>query len=238
MKIVKIISDILPVPSYLVIIICFFLPFLTVKCGEMELLSVSGFEMAKGVDFDEKMKNSDLAKSLGKDFGDFAKTNNEEVSEYEDDFNAEDKKSNEVRKEENESKKSGPSILLIIPFILAIIGFSISFIKIKSKAIIHIVISGVLFFSLLTFGILLKNNKELSMLDSFDNGASGLGLKEGMIKVSLGGAFYISCVISLLLVFYFGVITYLNKQNILLEKDSLEAKYKDFNEELEDEKES
>lgn len=76
------------------------------------------------------------------------------------------------------------------------------------------------------------------MLDSFDNGASGLGLKEGMIKVSLGGAFYISCVISLLLVFYFGVITYLNKQNILLEKDSLEAKYKDFNEDLEDEKES
>ena len=176
------------------------------------------------------MKDSDLSKSLGKDFGDFAKTDNEE--EYEDGFTSEDKKSNEARNEEHESKKSEPSILLIIPFILAIIGLSISFIKIKSKAIFHIVISGIIFFSLFVFGILLKNNKELSMLDSFDNGASGLGLKEGMIKVSLGGAFYISCVISLLLVFYFGVITYLNKQNILLEKDSLEAKYKDFNEEL------
>lgn len=229
MKIIKIISDILPVPSYSVIIICFFLPFLTVKCGEMELLSVSGFEMAKGVDFEEKMKNSDLSKSLGKDFGDFGKKNADETTDN-DDFLVEKDDVNEEK--EAKSKKSEPSFLLIIPFVLAIIGFIISFIKIKSKAIIHIVISGILFFSLLVFGVLLKNNKELSMLDSFDNGASGFGLKEGMIKVSLGGAYYISCVLSLLLVFYFGVITYLNRQNVLLKKDSLATKYNDFNEDL------
>ncbi len=235
MKIVKIISDILPVPSYSVIIICFFLPFLTVKCGEMELLSVSGFEMAKGVDFEEKMKDSDLAKSLGKDFGDFGQKDAAETTDN-DGFSVEDDNRNDDK--EAKSKKSEPSILLIIPFILAIIGFIISFIKIKSKAIIHIVISGVLFFSLLVFGILLKNNNELSMLDSFDNGGSGLGLKEGMIKVSLGGAYYASCILSLLLVFYFGLITYLNKQNIWLPKDSLATKYNDFSEDLEEEKES
>lgn len=251
MKIIKIISDILPVPSYSVIIICFFLPFLTVKCGEMELLSVSGFEMAKGVDFEEKMKDSDLAKSLGKDFGDFGQKDDEE-STYNEDFSDEDEDSlldeeenvsveekNNVKKDkEVKSKKSEPSFLLIFPFILAIIGFIISFVKIKSKAIIHIVISGVLFFSLLVFGILLKNNNELSMLDSFDNGGSGLGLKEGMIKVSLGGAYYVSCILSLLLVFYFGLITYLNKQNILLPKDSLATKYNEFSEDLEEEKEN
>ena len=80
MKIIKIIGDVLPVPSYTVLIICFFLPFFTVTCSDTELLSVTGFEMMKGVDFQKEIKNNDLQKSLNKELDD---TENEAASENE-----------------------------------------------------------------------------------------------------------------------------------------------------------
>ena len=79
MRLLKIISDLLPIPSYTVILICFFFPFITIKCGTTELVSVTGFDYVVGTDMKEKMKDNDFAKSMQKKLGKglFDETENE-----------------------------------------------------------------------------------------------------------------------------------------------------------------
>ena len=196
MKIIKIIGDVLPVPSYTVLIICFFLPFFTVTCSDTELLSVTGFEMMKGVDFQKEIKNNDLQKSLNKELDD---TENEAASE------------NESASDEGKQK---PSIILIIPFVLGIVGLIFSFIKYKNRALIHLIFSGLIFICLLVFGLGIKNSKELNAIDAMGESSGNFGnaMGYGIISVNLGGAYFIACFFALLILFYFAFEIYIKKQ--------------------------
>ena len=69
MKALKIISDLFPIPSYAVIIICFFFPFLTIKCNTTELVSVTGFDYVIGNDVKDKMEKSEMAKTIKEKMG-------------------------------------------------------------------------------------------------------------------------------------------------------------------------
>ena len=73
MKPLKVISDLLPIPSYSIIIICFFFPFFLVKCGSTTLISVKGTDLVTGIS-KEKMNNQ-MKETLKKDspFGSFRK---------------------------------------------------------------------------------------------------------------------------------------------------------------------
>ncbi len=49
MKPLKVLSDLLPIPSYTVIILCFFFPFFLIKCGDTTLMSLKGTDLITGV---------------------------------------------------------------------------------------------------------------------------------------------------------------------------------------------
>ncbi|WP_407483246.1 hypothetical protein [Elizabethkingia meningoseptica] len=66
MKPLKVISDLLPIPGYSVIIICFFFPFFLVKCGSTTLVSVKGTDLVTGIS-KEKM-NTQMKETLKKGF--------------------------------------------------------------------------------------------------------------------------------------------------------------------------
>ncbi|WP_284357699.1 hypothetical protein [Elizabethkingia anophelis] len=82
MKPLKVISDLLPIPSYSVIIICFFFPFFLVKCGSTTLVSVKGTDLITGIS-KEKM-NKQMKETLKKDspFGSFGNDNSTDESGY------------------------------------------------------------------------------------------------------------------------------------------------------------
>lgn len=184
MKAIKLISDILPIPSYSVIIICFFLPFLTVKCSDMELASVSGVDLARGVDFKEKVKDGEFAKKMS----DYKKYTGETLEN-----------DDEIPAEDNEKQKSKPSILLIVPFLLGVSGLIISFIKIRNKGIIQLIISLASFICLVIFGLTIKNSSELNMLNSSN---------DGLITIHLGNAFYCASLIFILIMSFYSFEQY------------------------------
>src|SRR5690606_9931579 len=186
-KVFKLISDILPIPSYSVIIICFFLPFLTVKCSNMELASVSGIDLALGVDFKDKVKDGEFAKKMN------------EYKKYSFDTTETNKQTNSS---EEELQKSKPSILLIIPFILAVSGLVISFIKIRSKGVVQLIISLIGFISLIIFGLTIRNSFEINMLNSSN---------DGLITIHLGTAFYCASLIFLLILSFYSFEQYWKK---------------------------
>lgn len=185
MKVFKLISDILPIPSYSVIIICFFFPFLTVKCSNMELASVSGIDLALGVDFKEKVKDGEFAKKMNE----YKKYTGESMDENE-----------ETTAESTE--KSKPSILLIIPFVLALSGLVISFTKIRNKGTIQLIISLFGFISLVIFSLTIKNSSEINMLNSSN---------DGLITIHLGTAFYCASLIFVLIMSFYSFEQYWKK---------------------------
>lgn len=225
MKALKIISDLLPIPSYTVILICFFFPFITIKCGTTELASVTGFDYVSGTDMKEKMKDNDFAKSmqkkLGKDLFDTPEDINDSVDE---DGNPTIKKDPMLAEDTKEEKQSriGMMIMMGIPFFMAIIGLIISFVKIRRKALFHIIISAVGFLIMLIFGIIIKSSDEMNAVTSMADGMGG-----GMISIGLGGAYYFATILFLLIIMYFGMEKYL--KNLYKEEQEIrEEALEDF----------
>lgn len=224
MKALKIISDLLPIPSYTVILICFFFPFITIKCGTTELASVTGFDYVSGTDMKEKMKDNEFAKSMQKKLGKglFDETENE--ANFDEDGNPIEKKEKALPEATPEEKQSRVAMMIMmgIPFLMAIIGLIISFVKLKRKALFHIILASIGFLVMLIFGIIIKSSEELNAVSTMAEGMGG-----GMISIGLGGAYYFATILFLLLVMYFGLEKYL-KNLYKKEQETREESLEEF----------
>jgi|GEM_PF-1165875 len=225
MRVLKIISDLLPIPSYTVILICFFFPFITIKCGTTELVSVTGFDYVVGTDMKEKMKDNEFAKGmqkkLGKDLFDTPKDVKDSVDENGVPIKEKDSVLPEDTKDEKQSRIA-MMIMMGVPFLMAITGLIISFLKIRRKALFHVIISVIGFLIMLTFGIIIKSSDELNSVSSMADGLGG-----GMISIGLGGAYYFATILFLLLIMYFGMEKYL--KNLYKEEQEIrEEALEDF----------
>ena len=209
MRALKIISDLLPIPSYTVILICFFFPFITIKCGTTELVSVTGFDYVVGTDIKEKTKNNEfskkLEKQLGKDLFGAAGSDLDSLDVDED--------GNPIKAEglpfpeETQDEKNSRIVMMImmgIPFLMAIAGLIFSFVKVKRKGLVHIVFSSIGFMVLLVFGIIIKSSDELNAISSMADGMGG-----GMITIGMGTAYYMATILFLLVIMFFGMLKYL-----------------------------
>lgn len=205
MRALKIISDLLPIPSYTVILICFFFPFITIKCGTTELVSVTGFDYVVGTDMKEKMKSNEFSKKmqekLGKDL--FDTTQDSSVDE---DGNPKKTEGLPVPAETADEKNSRIAMMIMmgIPFLMAIAGLIFSFIRIKRKGLLHIIFSAIGFLVLLIFGIIIKSSSELNAVSSMADGMGG-----GMISIGMGTAYYMATILFLLIIMFFGMEKYL-----------------------------
>lgn len=219
MRALKIISDLLPIPSYTVILICFFFPFITIKCGTTELVSVTGFDYVVGTDMKEKMKDNEfskkLEKQLGKDLFGAAGTNLDSLDVDED--------GNPIKAEslplpeETPDEKSSRIVMMImmgIPFFMAIAGLILSFVKAKRKGLLHIIFSSIGFIVLLIFGIIIKSSDELNAVSSMADGMGG-----GMISIGMGTAYYMATILFLLVIMFFGMLKYL--KNLYKEEQAI-----------------
>jgi hypothetical protein len=194
MKYLKIISDILPLPSYSVIIICFFFPFMTISCGGNEIASMTGFEIAKGTDFKKKMSESEFVKNYKEKLGGLDSASLDEGTS-----------------DTDESQKSKPVRLLFIPFFLAILGLVISFVKFKRRAVVHIILSILGFLCLLFFGVVFQNSDELNSVNSLGSRLSSTGLGEDMLAIKLKNAYYFSCVLFAIVFSFYAFELYYRK---------------------------
>lgn len=204
MKILKIVSDLLPIPSYTVILICFFFPFITIKCGSTELVSVTGFDYVSGADMKEKMKDNEMLKGMQKKMG--KGLFDEAEAELDEDGNAIEKKDSALPEDTKEEKQNRISMMIMmgVPFLMAIIGLIISFVKLRRKAVFHIVFSAIGFLVLLIFGVIIKSSDEMNAVSSMAEGMGG-----GMISIGLGSAYYFATILFLLIVMYFALEKYL-----------------------------
>lgn len=224
MKALKIISDLLPIPSYTVILICFFFPFITIKCGTTELASVTGFDYVSGTDMKEKMKDNEFAKSMQKKLGKglFDETENE--ANFDEGGNPIEKKEKALPEATPEEKQSRVAMMIMmgIPFLMAIIGLIISFVKLKKKALFHVILASIGFLVMLVFGIIIKSSEELNAVSTMAEGMGG-----GMISIGIGGAYYFATILFLLLVMYFGLEKYL-KNLYKKEQETREESLEEF----------
>ena len=144
MKPLKVLSDLLPIPSYTVIILCFFFPFFLIKCGDTTLMSIKGTDLVTGVSkktMNDRMKetmkkSSPFGSAFGKDEYEESYTNSDnEYSPLNDSKPKENKKDNE---------NIPPNPLIIVTFLMAIAGIAVQLIKsVKKKYIYHIIFSEV-----------------------------------------------------------------------------------------------
>ncbi len=138
MKPLKVLSDLIPIPSYTVIILCFFFPFFLIKCGDTTLMSIKGTDLVTGVSqkaLNERMKenlkkNSPFGSAFGNDSSNKSSNTDSEYSPLND------------SKDKKDKENIPPSPLIIIAFLAAIAGIVIHLIKsIKKKYRYHIFIS-------------------------------------------------------------------------------------------------
>lgn len=209
MRALKIISDLLPIPSYTVILICFFFPFITIKCGTTELVSVTGFDYVVGTDIKEKTKNNEFSKKLEKQLGkDLFGAAGSDLDSLDVDEDGNPKKAeNSLLPQETPDERNSRIVMMVmmgIPFLMAIAGLIFSFVKIKRKGLLHIVLSSVGFLVLLVFGIIIKSSDELNAVTSMADGMGG-----GMITIGMGTAYYMATILFLLVIMFFGMQKYL-----------------------------
>lgn len=206
MKPLKVLSDLIPIPSYTVIILCFFFPFFLIKCGDTTLMSIKGTDLVTGVSkqtMNERMKeslkqNSPFGSAFGNDSSNHSSNNDSEYSPLNDSDNKKDK------------ENIPPSPFIIITFLAAIAGITVHLIKsIKKKYIYHIAISLVGLISLLTFYLTFQ-----SKMEGLGNNKIGMGLGGGVtISYGFGTAFYICGALFLLIILFFGVFSYYLKND-------------------------
>lgn len=236
MKKLNKIKDLLPVPSFSVIIVCFFFPFIVVKCGGKSLVSLSGTQLAIGTNIDEsKFKKDDLMNSLlGGDKGllgdekenslsDEKDSDAEEVTKnaeeavdnaagesYKDDNSTDKKEAEEAVAEDvsakEKSKKIDPNPLIITPLILAIIGFILGFIRFRRKPITLIILSSVGFLSLFLFRLAWMAKVNEQLTGSGDD--FGMG---AMLGIEFGNAFYLAMILFVIVAFFFMYYLYEEK---------------------------
>ncbi|MDM1555734.1 hypothetical protein PYS58_08525 [Chryseobacterium indologenes] len=206
MKPLKVLSDLIPIPSYTVIILCFFFPFFLIKCGDTTLMSIKGTDLVTGVSkqaMNERMKenlkkSSPFGSAFGNDSDNQSSNSDSEYSPLNDSNN------------KNDKENIPPSPLIIIAFLAAIAGIIIHAIKsIKKKYIWHITISLIGLISLLTFYLTFQ-----SKMEGLGNNKVGMGLGGGVtISYGFGTAFYVCGALFLLVLFFFGVFSYYLKND-------------------------
>ncbi|SDJ19301.1 hypothetical protein [Chryseobacterium jejuense] len=206
MKPLKALSDLIPIPSYTVIILCFFFPFFLIKCGDTTLMSIKGTDLVTGISqqtMNERMKEnlkktSPFGSAFGNDSGDKSSNTDSEYSPLNESNNKKDK------------ENIPPSPIVIIAFLAAIAGIIIQLVKsIKKKYIYHIVLSLVGFISLLAFYLTFQ-----SKMEGLGNNQVGMGLGNGVtISYGFGTAFYVCEALFLLVLLFFGVFSYYLKND-------------------------
>lgn len=201
MKPLKVLSDLIPIPSYTVIILCFFFPFFLIKCGDTTLMSIKGTDLVTGVSqkaLNERMKenlkkNSPFGSAFGNDSSDKSSNTDSEYSPLND------------SKDKKDKENIPPSPLIIIAFLAAIAGIVIHLIKsIKKKYRYHIFISLAGLVSLLVFYLTFQ-----SKMEGLGNNKIGMGFGGEMtISYGFGTAFYVCGALFLLIILFFGVFSY------------------------------
>jgi hypothetical protein len=203
----KVLTDLLPIPSFAVIVFCFFLPFILIKCGDTEIASVSGFDLVQGKDMKENFKDGDMTKMLGNDFKE----------------NYLDKTSEEENLDENgEEKETHPNYLLLIALFMAINGLVVSFLKFNSKPTVLLTFSIIGLLCLAVFAITFLNADELKEL----NGSGGLG--SGIVSIKLSYGFWLATLLFLVYPILFGLKRYFEK----LEVESAQSTNNQTNQEI------
>lgn len=206
MKPLKTLSDLLPIPSYTVIILCFFFPFFLIKCGDTTLMSIKGTDLVTGVS--KKAMNDRMRENLKKSspFGsalgnDDMERSSETDSEYSPMNESEDKKDGE---------NIPPNPFIIISFLAAIAGIIVQLIKsIRKKYRYHIVFSFIGLISLLAFYWTFQ-----SKMEGFDNNKIEMGLGSGgSISYGFGTAFYVCGLLFLIILLFYGVFSYYLKND-------------------------
>jgi hypothetical protein len=233
MKALKIISDLLPIPSYTVIIICFFFPFLTIKCNTTELVSVTGFDYVIGNDVKDKMEKSEMAKTIkekmGKDMFD-TKTETDSISEDGEPIvteNGEEEAGNlsDLSKSTKDEKMAKVLffVIMIVPLLMALLGLIISFTKSKRKGLFHIIFSTIGFIFLLAYGIMIKSSGDINSISSM-----GDGIGAGMISIELGNAYFVATIFFLIVIMFFAMVKYLKnlyKEEQQIREETIEEFY-------------
>lgn len=186
----KVLTDLLPIPSFAVIVFCFFLPFVLVKCGETEIASISGFDLVQGKDMKENFKDGNMSNMLGNDFKE----------------NYLDQENEEENLDENgEEKSTHPNYLLLIALFVAINGFVVSFLKFQSKPTVLLTFSIIGLLCLAIFATTFLNTDELKQL----NGSGGLG--SGIVSIKLSYGFWLATLLFLVYPILFGLKKYFEK---------------------------
>ncbi|HEU4496396.1 MAG TPA: hypothetical protein VFR70_05035 [Flavobacterium sp.] len=210
MKALKIVSDLLPIPSYTVIIICFFFPFLTIKCNTTELVSVTGFDYVIGNDIKDKMESSGMAKALKEKMGGGLLDPGNQVSDGSETSRQNDEAGNRAGMPEDTRDEKNAKMLffsiMLVPLLMAFLGLVLSFIRLKNKPRFHIIFSSIGFLFLLGYGIIIKASEDVNSLSSM-----GEGISAGMISINLGNAYFTAMIFFLMVAMFFGMERYLAK---------------------------
>ncbi|WP_415328310.1 hypothetical protein [Chryseobacterium sp. MMS23-Vi53] len=216
MKPLKVLSDLLPIPSYTVIILCFFFPFFLIKCGDTTLMSIKGTDLVTGVSkkamsdrMKETMKKSSpfgsaFGESLGQDESDETKSNTDN------EYSPLTESSKESTPTKKEKENIPPNPLIIVTFLMAVAGIVIQLIKsVRKKYIFHIIFSIAGLASLLIFYWSFQ-----SQMEGLGSNNLGMGMGSDIsISYGFGTAFYVCGIIYLLILAFFGVFSYYLKNS-------------------------
>ncbi|KUY31154.1 hypothetical protein [Elizabethkingia ursingii] len=197
MKPLKVISDLLPIPSYSIIIICFFFPFFLVKCGSTTLVSVKGTDLVTGIS-KEKM-NRQMKETLKKDspFGSFGNDNSSDEVGY-----------SPMDKSDNSKGNIPPNPFIIIPLLSAVLGIILHAIRsIRKKYIYHIVLSAIALICLSVFYWTFQ-----SQMNGLGDYKVGFG-SDLSITLGFGGAFYICSLLFAILLLFHCIFVYFLRNN-------------------------
>lgn len=207
MKPLKVLSDLIPIPSYTVIILCFFFPFFLIKCGDTTLMSIKGTDLVTGVSqktMSERMKEN-LKKSSP-----FADALNGIPDDPSQNTDREYSPMNSDSKDKNNSENISPNPFIIISFLAAIVGIIVQLIKsVRKKYLYHIVVSLIGLASLLIFYLTFQAKME-------GHGSNKIGMGFGdkvTISYGFGTAFYLCGVLFLILLLFYGIFSYFLKND-------------------------
>lgn len=210
----KSIADLLPIPSFSTIILCFFFPFLIIKCGNTELLSFSGKDLITGIS-NEKM--SEIMEG---------NTKNPMMNAFGNDKNSTDISGETSLNKEKKSSEKGmsPNILMIFALLAAIFGLLVFFLKsIKNKKLFYIISAGIGFVCFLIFNMQAQAN--LNKMGLGDTNADYGMLGKASITAEMGSAFYIAMIVNLIIILFYGYYTYYlkNLPNVVSTNISLDT---------------
>ncbi|MFY8186598.1 MAG: hypothetical protein ACOVLC_01445 [Flavobacterium sp.] len=197
----KVLTDLLPIPSFAVVVFCFLLPFIVIKCGDTEIASVSGFDLVQGKDMKENFKDGEMSNMLGNNFKE----------------NYLDKSSEDENVDENgEEKETHPNYLLLISLFMAINGFIVSFLKFKAKPTLLLVFSLVGLLGMAIFALVFFNAEEMKQISS-SSGQFG----SGILKINLSYGYWVAIFFFLVYPVLFGLNKYFEKLKLEDDKSAV-----------------